>query len=80
MMAALVLLEGELPNDEASLLHELIDANEPGVALEILVGILSDGDKRIAHAPRRDLLRLSRRMGLEKTTEAISRLSSTDFT
>ena len=52
------------PAPQVSLVDELIDANETGVALEILIGILADARVPVASSVVEQILGLAREMEL----------------
>ncbi len=74
----LIALEGRLTRDQAALLNELVDANESGVALEMMIDILSQQGEPIARQLLEQMVRLAERMGLSTTITTVNGLSAED--
>ena len=64
-MRAIVIAVGySIPPEQLPLLNELVDANEPGVALDILTEALADSGSQISQADFEDMKLLAEKMGL----------------
>jgi hypothetical protein len=75
MRGVLIQLGAALSTEDAALLDELIDANEPGVALEILVDALMDASTEVPSEARSDMANLADIMGMTEVAEKITLLS-----
>jgi hypothetical protein len=66
-LRALLVVTGQwVPSDQLSLLNELVDANECGVALEMLSESLTSSGERIDGSVIQDMRTLSDQMGLDR--------------
>jgi hypothetical protein len=64
MRAILIAVGSSIPPEQISLLNELVDANEPGVALDILTEALADSETKISQADFEDIKSVAERMKL----------------
>ena len=72
----LIRLEELFEPDQVGLIGELIDANESGVALEMMSDLLVERELRIPHEDADEIALLAGRMRLENVAAAISDLQS----
>jgi hypothetical protein len=64
-LAFLVTVDDRLPHDTAALAHDMIDANEYGIAVEIMRDILREQQASLTVAERGDLDGMLTDMGLD---------------
>lgn len=65
LRAVLIITGSSISPQQLSLLNELVDANEPGLALEMLTEALASADAKIGQAVFRDIQSISEKMKLD---------------
>lgn len=65
MRRLLMTLDSSLPRKDAEFIAELVDANESGVALQVLSNVLLDVDARLEQATIDEIASLVQTMGLD---------------
>ncbi len=74
----LIAIADAFPTQEVGLIDDLIDANESGVAIEMIVGMLSEARVRVARTVLDQLMALVTYMDLSEETRAkVKELEST---
>ncbi len=73
LLGILIRLEDRLAPSQVVFIHELIDVDEWGVALEAIADVLAEDEVEIHDDEREDLLMLNGRLGMgERVPHALS--------